>query len=267
MTGPAASGPVAGRVQGKVALVTGAASGIGRATALLLATEGAIVMATDRDGAGAERTAAAIRERGAMGLAAALDVTSEEQWESVTAALVKQWGSLDILVNNAAVAVAIPIEFMNLEAWRAVMAVNLDGVYLGTRQGVIVMRRGKGGSIVNMSSASSRDPSPGASAYGASKAAVSLFSKAVALECAARGDPIRVNCVLPGAVHAPVWERMRAGGATGDATASGDPPAPRTRVATPEQVAQAILYLASDDARAINGADLIIDGAILAGGP
>lgn len=262
-----AKGDGPGRVRGKVALVTGAASGIGRATAFLLASEGAVVLATDRDGAGAERTAAEIRERGAIGLAAPLDVTSGRQWEAVTDSLVKQRGSLDILVNNAAVAVAAPIESMNLEVWRAVMAVNLDGVFLGTRQGVIIMRRGRGGSIINMSSASSRDPSPGASAYGASKAAVSLFSKAVALECAARGDAIRVNCVLPGAVHAPVWRQMQAGRAASADTATGDAPDARARVATPEQVAQAILYLASDDARAINGADLIIDGAILAGEP
>jgi NAD(P)-dependent dehydrogenase (short-subunit alcohol dehydrogenase family) len=255
--------PPPGRVQGKVALVTGAASGIGRSTALLLAREGAIVMATDRDAAGAARTAAEIRGAGRMGLAAPLDVTSEENWKGTIDALVKQWGSLDILVNNAAVAVAMPLETMSLDAWRAVMAVNLDGVFLGTKQGVIAMRRGQGGSIVNMSSASSRQPSSGVSAYGASKAAVSLFSKAVALECAARGDHIRVNCVLPGAVHAPIWERVVAPAATDGADARPDgAPSPPRHIATPDEVAQAILYLASDEARDVTGADLIIDGSI-----
>jgi len=162
------------------------------------------------------------------------------------------------------VAVAMPIETMSLDAWRAVMAVNLDGVFLGTKQGVIAMRRGQGGSIVNMSSASSRRPSPGVSAYGASKAAVSLFSKAVALECAARGDHIRVNCVLPGAVHTPIWERVVAPAATGDG-ASGpahNEPAPPRRIATPDEVAQTILYLASDDSVGVTGTDVIIDGSV-----
>ncbi len=259
---PGSDAPPRGRVQGKVALVTGAASGIGRSTALALAREGAIVLATDRDTAGAERTAAEIRASGRMGLAAPLDVTSEENWKGTIDALVKQWGSLDVLVNNAAVAVAMPLETMSLDAWRAVMAVNLDGVFLGTKQGVIAMRRGQGGSIVNMSSASSRRASPGVSAYGASKAAVSLFSKVVALECAARGDGIRVNCVLPGAVHAPIWERVVAPAATGGDAPAHDEPAPPRRIATPDEVAQAILYLASDESSGVTGADLIIDGSV-----
>jgi len=261
---PGSDAPPPGRVQGRVALVTGAASGIGRSTALLLAREGAIVLATDRDAAGAANTAAEIRGAGRMGLAAPLDVTSEENWKEAIDALVKQWGSLDILVNNAAVAVAMPLETMSLDAWRAVMAVNLDGVFLGTKQGVIAMRRGQGGSIVNMSSASSRRPSPGVSAYGASKAAVSLFSKAVALECTARGDHIRVNCVLPGAVHTPIWERVVAPAATNDDanTPPDSAPSPPRHIATPDEVAQAILYLASDEARDVTGADLIIDGSV-----
>ncbi|MHB8080041.1 MAG: SDR family NAD(P)-dependent oxidoreductase [Candidatus Krumholzibacteriia bacterium] len=267
MTGGGANAAAPGRVQGRVALVTGAASGIGRATALALAREGAIVMATDRDPGGAERCAAAIRAAGRLGLAAPLDVTSEENWRAIIDALVKQWGSLDILVNNAAVAVAMPLEAMSLDVWRTVMAVNLDGVFLGTRQGVIAMRRGQGGSIINMSSASSRRPSPGVSAYGASKAAVSLFSKVVALECAARGDRIRVNCVLPGAVHAPIWERVVAPTAAAAAAAGpapdGEPSTP-PRIATPDEVAQAILYLASDESRDVTGADFAIDGGLTA---
>lgn len=307
--GPGADGPAAGsgprpagaprpgRVAGKVALVTGAASGIGRATALLLAREGAIVMASDRDAAGAESTAAAIRELGVLGYASQLNVTSEENWKTVIGALVKSWGSLDVLVNNAGIAFASPLEEMTVDSWRAVLAVNLEGVFLGTKHAVVAMRAsGRGGSIINISSVSGHRASPGASAYCASKAGVRLFSKAVALECAQRGDDVRVNCVLPGAVQTPIWEKLEfwrtlageAGTGGGAAAAAGTGVAAAApgeagagsevgaawramaqtpslkRAASPEEVAQAILYLASDESRAVTGSDLAVDGGITA---
>lgn len=294
--GPRPAGaPRPGRVAGKVALVTGAASGIGRATALLLAREGAIVMASDRDAAGAEGTAAAIRELGVLGYASQLNVTSEENWKTVIGALVKSWGSLDVLVNNAGIAYASPLEEMTVDSWRAVLAVNLEGVFLGTKHAVVAMRAsGRGGSIINISSVSGHRASPGASAYCASKAGVRLFSKAVALECAQRGDDVRVNCVLPGAVQTPIWEKLEfwrtlageagaaaaAGAGTGaTAAAPGEAGAGSEagaawramaqtpslkRAASPEEVAQAILYLASDESRAVTGSDLAVDGGITA---
>lgn len=294
--GPRLAGaPRPGRVAGKVALVTGAASGIGRATALLLAREGAIVMASDRDAAGAEGTAAAIRELGVLGYASQLNVTSEENWKTVIGALVKSWGSLDVLVNNAGIAYASPLEEMTVDSWRAVLAVNLEGVFLGTKHAVVAMRAsGRGGSIINISSVSGHRASPGASAYCASKAGVRLFSKAVALECAQRGDDVRVNCVLPGAVQTPIWEKLEfwrtlageagaaaAPGAGTGATAAAPGEAGAgseagaawramaqtpslKRAASPEEVAQAILYLASDESRAVTGSDLAVDGGITA---
>ncbi len=256
-----------GRVAGKVALITGAASGIGRATALLLAHEGASVAVTDRSEPGAASTARDILSQQGKALVYGLDVTVEADWQASIESVLDLWGRLDILVNNAGISFASPVTEMTLEEWRTVMAVNADGVFLGTRSAVQAMRQSGGGSIVNLSSASGLRASPTASAYCASKAAVRLFSKAVALECAAEG--IRVNTVLPGGVETPMWEAMPFWQelVTGGAAAAWEALAadtPLKRFARPEEVAQAILYLASDEAQYVTGAELVIDGGFTA---
>lgn len=259
------------RLKGKTALVTGAASGIGRATAILLAREGARVGVSDWDVETARDVAGQI---GSGSQALALDVTSEMEWERTVAT----FGRVDILVANAGRSFSKPVVDMTLEEWRQVMAVNLDGVFLGVKHVLRAMRqRGPHatGSIVIVSSASGIKASPNASAYCASKAALRLFAKAVALECVANGDNIRVNTVHPSGVKTPMWKSMdffhelvrkhgseeaawRALGATGS-------DAPLKRFATPEEIAHAILFLASDEASYITGAELPVDAGYTAG--
>jgi NAD(P)-dependent dehydrogenase (short-subunit alcohol dehydrogenase family) len=257
-----------GRIQGKAALVTGAASGIGRATAILFAREGAHVLVTDLDPAGAA-VVTSIRNGGGEAHFVRHDVTDEVSWLEAIGGVLEASGRLDILVNNAGIAFAKPLGEMTLAEWRRVMAVNLDGVFLGTREAVRVMRRTGGGAIVNMSSASGLVGSPLASAYCASKGAVRLFTKAVALEVA--GDGIRVNSIHPGGVRTPIWAKAdfwpglvaKSGSedAAFQALAAG---APLGRLADPEEIAEAILYLASDASKFMTGSELVIDGGYTA---
>ncbi len=258
------------RVKGKVALVTGAASGIGKATAILLAGEGALVAVTDIAANGAQKTAAEISAQSQTASAHVLDVTSEQNWEAVISAVKEKWKRLDILVNNAGISFAKPVTEMTLAEWRNVTAVNLDGVFLGTKYGIRAMQE-TGGSIINVSSASGIKASPGASAYCTSKAAVRMFSKAAALECAQAGYNIRVNTIFPSGVMTPMWESMEfwqelkanSGGAEAAWQALSQD-IPLKRFAAPEEIASMILYLASEESRFVTGADFVIDGGYTA---
>ncbi|MGH7456255.1 MAG: SDR family NAD(P)-dependent oxidoreductase [bacterium] len=260
-----------GRLAEKTALITGAASGIGKATAILLARVGAKVAVADIDGNGAQNTASEIASLGGTAVPYSLDVTSEDEWQRVISDLLEKWERLDILVNNAGISFAKPLSEMSLAEWRKVFAVNLDGVFLGTKHGTNAMRKGGGGSIINVASASGIKAGPGASAYCASKAAVRMFSKVIALECAQNGDNIRVNTVSPGGVMTPMWESMGfwqdMKAQTGSAEASWQKMSqdvPLKRFAKPEEIAAAILYLASDESAYVTAADLVIDGGYTA---
>lgn len=247
------SGP--GRLAGKAALITGAASGIGRATARLLAREGARLAVTDLEESGVEEVADEIRRDGGAALARVLDVRLEADWEDAIADLVTEWGALDALVANAGISFARPVAEMTLEEWRAVHAVNLDGAFLGIRHAVRAMREGgRGGAIVIVSSASGLKASRGASAYCSSKAAVTMLARTAALECA--GEGIRVNTVHPGGVRTPMWKGMpffrdldREHGGEEGAWEALERDTPLGRFATAEEIAAGILYLASDEAR------------------
>lgn len=249
-------------VQGKVALVTGGASGIGRATAVRLADAGFRVVATDLDPGGQEVVAAI-----AGAVFVEHDVTDEASWERAITTVLDVHSRLDVLVNNAGISYVRAVTDTTLADWRALMAVNLDGVFLGTKHGVRAMRlHGDGGSIINVSSTAGLVGSAFLSAYCASKGAVRLFTKAVALECGA--EAIRVNSVHPGAVRTPIWgkaglspEDEAAVAAAVVATSS------LARMAEPEEVADAILYLASDASQYVTGSELVIDGGITAGPP
>ncbi len=195
-----------GRVQGKVALVTGGASGIGRGCAETLAAEGAVAVVADvQDDKGAE-VVAAILKAGGKAEYIRHDVTDEAAWADVMGQVKARHGRLDILVNNAGIGVGGSVLDMTLADWRRQTAVNLDGVFLGVKHAIPLMRAsGDGGSIVNMSSVAGLKGAPNLAGYCATKGGVRLFTKAVALECAAARDGIRVNSVHPGIIETPIW--------------------------------------------------------------
>jgi NAD(P)-dependent dehydrogenase (short-subunit alcohol dehydrogenase family) len=257
------------RLVGKTALVTGAARGIGAAIARAFISEGARVWLTDVAVDAGETLAGQLGTRATF---APLDVREEEDWRAVTAQLVESLGRLDILVNNAGItgfetgAVAHDPENATLEAWRAVHRTNLDGVFLGCKYAIRAMRASKAGSIINISSRSGLVGIPAAAAYASSKAAVRNHSKTVALWCAQQGLAIRCNSVHPGAILTPMWDLMLGRGpdrAQREAAMVKD--TPLRRFGTPDEVAAVAVLLASDEAPYITGAELNVDGGLLAG--
>ncbi|MEM9668294.1 MAG: SDR family oxidoreductase [Pseudomonadota bacterium] len=271
---------------GQVAIVTGAASGIGQAAAMKLARAGAIVLATDIDTSGVKETAAMIVSDGGKCETHEQDVANEETWDAVFekgAAL----GKISTLVNNAGVAVAGPIEDLSLEDWQRQMAINVDSVFLGTRAAIRAMKETGGGSIINISSVAGLQGSMGLSAYCASKGSVRLFSKAAAVEAAKLGYNIRVNSVHPGIIETPIWQKSITGvthtikdenqlnlltGGVGvganaiDAAAFGSMVAPLGRAGHPDEVGDLILFLASPASAYMTGQEFVIDGGMTAGG-
>jgi NAD(P)-dependent dehydrogenase (short-subunit alcohol dehydrogenase family) len=248
------------RMADRVALVTGAASGIGRATAQRLADEGARVALADVNDSDLAKVADLISRDGGDALPIRLDVTSEADWRAAMERIFTQWRQLDICVNCAGVAFAQPIANMNLADWRRVLATNLDSVFLGTRQAMSAMKE-RGGCIINVASAAGIKPLSGNAVYGTSKAAIRFFTRVAALE----GAPhhIRVNSISPGAVATPMWESTeiwpkQVAEGSGREAALAALVAERG-FAEPGHVSAAVLFLASDDARHINGADLAMD--------
>ncbi|WP_372784286.1 SDR family NAD(P)-dependent oxidoreductase [Phenylobacterium sp.] len=260
------------RLEGKAALVTGAASGIGRACAVALSREGARVLACDIDPPGLAETAAMSPTIAAQ----PLDVTQEAAWAAAVATAEARFGALHILVNNAGLCISAGIMETTLETWRRQNAVNLDGVFLGVRAALPLMARSGGGAIVNISSVAGLQGIPGLTGYCASKGGVRLFTKALALECAAARNGVRVNSVHPGAIETPIWVKMQHGGALppGANTIAEEMAATRAGAAqatplgfagTPEDIAEGVVYLVSDAARFVTGTELVIDGGVFAG--
>ena len=262
-----------GQVQGKVALVTGAASGIGEAVSELLAREGASVALTDIDDLRGPQVVAAIKKAGNEAIFLLQDVTSEARWIEVVAEVVKRYGRLDILVSNAGIGISVPsITDMSLEDWRRQTAINLDGVFLSVKHCLPAMRKTGGGSVIMMSSLAGLRGAAGLSGYCATKGGVRLFAKAIAMECATFGDGIRVNSVHPGIIDTPIWGKIPTE-ATGRRQNAPIDPEERAKLATPlaragqaMEIAQGVLYLASDASRYVTGTELVIDGGMNAGG-
>lgn len=261
-----------GQVQGKVALVTGGASGIGEAVCELLAREGASVAVTDVDDLKGPEVVARIKKAGGEASFWHHDVTSEERWIEVVAEVMKRYGRLDVLVSNAGIGIAVPsITQMSLADWRRQTAINLDGVFLSVKHGLPAMRKTGGGSVIMMSSLAGLRGSASLSGYCATKGGVRLFAKAIAMECATVGDGIRVNSVHPGIIDTPIWGKIPTG-ATGAGQNAPIDPDERAKLATPlgrageaEEIAQGVLYLASDASRYVTGTELVIDGGMNAG--
>jgi len=257
-----------GRVQGKVALVTGGASGIGRGAALLLGQEGATVVVTDiQDDAGKD-TAAAIKRAGSDAIYLHHDVTNEDQWVKVIAETKSRFGGLNILVNNAGIAITGPIVDMTLENWRRQQAINLDGVFLGTKHGIPLMAASGGGSIVNISSVAGLKGSANLAGYCATKGGVRLFTKAAAMECTNANNNIRVNSIHPGLIETPIWNSIIVPGSPAGANAPNLDEISKGAVpmgvkGVPHDIAEGVLFLASDASRYMTGTELVIDGGLM----
>ena len=259
---------MAGRVAGKLALVTGAAQGLGAAHSWTLAREGARVLLTDINGDGAAAQAAAINAELGAGTAFSLrhDVTREADWEAAVECARDQLGGLSVLVNNAGMGVPGNIETCTLENWHRSFAVNVDSVFLGCQKALPLMKDHQPGSIINISSIAGLIASDTMPAYNASKAAVWLLSKSVALYCAKRGWDIRSNSVHPTFVDTPILDGMARNHAIDKEVLLGKlaRQVPLGRVGEPNDIANAVLYLASDESRFMTGAELKLDGGISA---
>ena len=246
-----------GRVAGKVAIITGAASGMGKADAILLAREGASVVVADLNEKDGQAVAAAI---GDAAVFMRLDVTDEDNWKAVIAATVERFGRLDILVNNAGMIALGTIVDTDLASWRKINAVNSDGVFLGCKHAIPVMAESGGGSIVNMSSVAAIQGQSFVAAYSASKGAVRALTKSIAMFCKEQKNGIRCNSIHPDGVKTPMVVKVAMGKDV--ATQEDiDEVGKFGNMCEPEDIANLVLYLASDESRFINGAEMLIDNA------
>lgn len=248
-----------GRVQGKVAIVTGAAGGMGKADAILLAQEGAKVVVTDIQEEKVNAVVEEIKQNGGEAIGFRHNVTSEEEWQHIVEETVKQWGKVDVLVNNAGISLAKSLVDTTVQDWDKVMSINLTGGFLGLKHIIPVMQKNGGGSIINISSIAGLTGSNGAGPYTASKGAVRMLTKAIAIDYGK--DNIRCNSIHPGYIETPMTQGMFE-----DDQMMGwfRSMTPLPRLGKPENIAAGVLFLASDESSFITGAELAIDGGVSA---
>ena len=245
-----------GRMDGKVALISGGARGQGAAEARLFAREGAKVVIGDLLDVEGMRVAAEIAELGGDAMYVHLDVTSEEDWQSAVAAAVSSYGKLDVLVNNAGIWRRGRVEDTTVEDWDAIQNVNSKGVFLGTKAAIPEMRQAGGGSIINISSTAGLVGGPRSTAYTASKGAVRLFTKATAIQYA--GENIRANSIHPGPIDTEMIHQVWQG--EDNSREESIARTPLGRVGTVDDIAYGALFLASDESSFMTGSELVIDG-------
>jgi 3(or 17)beta-hydroxysteroid dehydrogenase len=254
-----------GRTQDKVAIVTGGSVGLGKAQANMLAREGAKVVITDIKEQDGLKVADEINSDGGTAIFMKHDVASEDEWKATIGRTLDKYNRLDVLVNNAGVAFSDNVEETSLEDWKKLMTVNLDGVFLGTKYAVKEMKKSKGGSIINMSSIEGLVGDPNFPAYNASKGGVRLLTKSAALHCANSGYNIRVNSVHPGYIWTPMVENyLKSQGDIEEGKKKLADMHPIGHIGEPDDIAYAVVYLASDEAKFMTGAEIVIDGGYTA---
>lgn len=265
------------RLNGKIALITGAGSGIGQGAANALAGEGATVIITDVDPVGLDVTAEQVRGAGGTAITHLHDVTSEARWQEIVATIRREAGGLHILVNNAGIGIACSIFEMSHADWSRQQSINVDGVFFGIKHAIPLISESGGGSVINISSVAGLRGSPGLAGYCATKGAVRLLTKAVALECAQADMNVRVNSIHPGIIDTAIWQKipqasvsaLRSGsiqpGANAiDPNAMATASVPLHYAGLPSDIAAGIVFLASDESRYVTGTELVIDGGITA---
>lgn len=254
-----------GRVDNKIALVTGAAQGLGSATARMLAREGATVVLSDINAAGAAAEAEAINaEFPERATAFAQDVTDEVRWQSIVGDIGRQFGGLHILVNNAGIGSVGNVEEESYDTWRRVHAVDVDSVFLGCKYSIPLITASGGGAIVNISSISGIIAGHNLAAYNSAKAAVTHLSKSVALHCARAGNGIRCNSVHPVFIDTPILDGLCGDDDREAALQKLARQIPLGRIGKADDVAYAVLYLASDESPFVTGSEIRVDGGISA---
>lgn len=246
------------RLEGKISLITVGASGLGKAMAILFAKEGSKVVVTDVNEAGGNDVVKEIEETGGKALFLKHDVTKEEEWESVIDRALKAYGKLDVLVNNAGVGSQANVEECTFEQWRFLMSINLDGVFLGTKHGILAMKKGESCSIINMSSIEGLVGDANLAAYNTSKGGVRLLTKSAALHCAKSNYSIRVNSIHPGYIQTPMI------GEDPQVQKHLESLHPVGHLGEPIDIAYGALYLASDESKFTTGSELVIDGGYTA---
>ena len=256
-----------GRLNGKVALVTGAGSGLGRASAIHLAQEGAKVLATDIDRDSALKTSQMINsEFKGSSLSGIHDVTSEEDWCEILKNVTVKFGSLNILVNNAGISIGGDIESTNYEDWKKLQKIDVDSVFLGCKLAIPLLKKSGGGSIINISSTVGIMGNPLTLGYGAAKAAVCSMSKSIALHCARHKYNIRCNSVHPTFIDTPLLDRFSEGaGGKEEALQTLSRLIPLGRILETKDVTHGIVYLASDESSMMTGSEFVIDGGLTCG--
>lgn len=253
------------RLDGKIAFVTGGGSGLGEAISLRLAEEGAKIAVADISLQKARSVASSIAENGGKALAVELDVRNEKRWKLAIGSAMRELGPIDVLVNNAGIAMLASIEDARLDDWRNILAVNLDGVFLGTKFAIEAMKEHGGGSVINMASIRSRVGDPNSIAYDASKGGVEALTRSAALHCANNRYGIRVNSVHPAYVLTDMFKGATAHLPDADALLEQVKAAhPIGRMGTAREVADAVLYLASDESSFVTGSAMIVDGGFTA---